>query len=153
MPSPSTDGIAHDAWPALPYEAWQDTCATLHMWAQIVGKITLAQAAPLNHSWGIAFHLTPRGLTTPVLAHGLRTFTLAFDFVDHELVIGASDGGRRVLPLRPRAVADFYRDVMQTLDGMGLPVRIWSTPVEIPSPIPFERDTVHHAYDPEYAQR
>jgi hypothetical protein len=36
---------------------------------------------------------------------------------------------------------------------MGLEVRIWTTPVEIPSPIPFERDTVHGAYDPVFAHR
>lgn len=148
MTSRNADNGSRDAWPPLPYEAWQDTYATLHMWAQIVGKITLAQATPpLNHSWGIAFHLTPRGFTTPVLPHGGRTFALTFDFIDHELVIGASDGQRRVLPLGPRSVADFYTDVMDTLKDMGLPVRIWSTPVEIPSPIPFERDSVHHSYD------
>jgi hypothetical protein len=123
------------------------------MWTQVVGKITLARATPLNHSWGIAFHLTPRGVATPVMHHGSRTFDLAFDFIDHELVVRASDGARRVLPLRPRSVADFYADVMHTLDDIGLPVRIWSTPVEIPSPIPFERDTVHQSYDPEYAHR
>ena len=70
--SPSIENASPDTWPALPYEAWKDTYATLHMWAQIVGKITLARAAPINHSWGIAFHLTSRGLTTPVLPHGPR---------------------------------------------------------------------------------
>ena len=49
-------GKAHDMmperWPALPYDAWKDTYATLHMWSQIVGKIALARAAPINHSWG-----------------------------------------------------------------------------------------------------
>ena len=54
-------------WPELPYAAWQDTYATLHMWMQVVGKVALARAAPLNHSWGIAFHLTPRGLRTGLL--------------------------------------------------------------------------------------
>jgi hypothetical protein len=27
------------AWPSLALEAWQDSCATLHMWTQIVGKL------------------------------------------------------------------------------------------------------------------
>lgn len=142
-----------ELWPALPYDAWKDTYATLHMWTQVVGKVALALAQPLNHSWAIALHLTPRGLTTRTLAHGARTFAMEFDFVDHELVIRAADGDRRTVALAPRTVADFYRDVMRTLDGMSLPVKIWPVPVEIPDPIPFEKDTEHHSYDPEYANR
>lgn len=149
----NTDDTSRDLWPSLPYEAWKDTYATLHMWTQVVGKVALARSAPLNHSWAIALHLAPRGLATGMLPHGHRSFNIAFDFVDHELVIATSDGDRRTLPLAPRSVADFHQDVLTTLDRMGLPVRIWSVPVEIPSPVPFERDTVHHAYDPEYANR
>ena len=143
----------NDDWPALPYEQWKDTYATLHMWSQVVGKVALAKGPPLNHSWGSALRLTSRGFETPVLSHGSRRFTIAFDLVDHHLVIAASDGDRRTIPLAPRPVADFYREVMATLDGMGLPVRIWSMPVEIESPIRFEEDTIHHAYDPIYANR
>jgi hypothetical protein len=94
----------------------------------------------------VALQLTPRGLATGVLPHGDRSFTILFDFIEHQLVIDTSDGVRRSVPLVPRSVAEFYGVVMGTLDEMGLPVRIWSTPVEIPSPIPFERDAVHHSY-------
>ena len=140
-------------WPPLPYEAWKDTYATLHMWTQVVGKVALAQAPPLNHSWGIALQVTPRGLATRTLPHGTRTFTMEFDFLAHELVIRTSDGDLRRLALAPRTVADFYRDVMATLRDMALPVKIWPMPVEIPDPVRFDQDTVHRAYDPEYAQR
>jgi hypothetical protein len=140
-------------WPALPYAEWHDTYATLHMWMQVVGKVALARAAPLNHSWGIAFHLTPRGLRTHRLTDAHRTFTIAFDFLDHQLVIETSDGVRRLLPLAPRSVADFHGEVMTTLNDIGLPVRIWSMPVEIPSQIRFEDDTVHHSYDAESVER
>ena len=140
-------------WPALPYDAWKDTYATLHMWSQVVGKVVLARAAPLNHSWGIALQVTARGLTTRALPHGSRTFTMAFDFIDHQLVIETSDGDRRQLPLAPRPVADFYREVMALLAAMGLQVRIWPMPVEIADPIRFDEDTVHHSYDPEWANR
>jgi len=145
--------MSNERWPPLPYQEWLETYATLHMWTQVVGKVALARAVPLNHSWAIALHVTARGLTTAVLRHGDRSFTMAFDFIDHELVIETSDGERRALPLVARSVADFHAEVMGTLDEMRLPVRIWSTPVEIPTPIPFERDTVHHAYDPELANR
>src|SRR5215207_1903135 len=101
-------------WPALPLNEWRDTYATLHMWSQVIGKIALAQAPPLNHSWGIAFHVTGRGLMTAVLRHGHRSFTIEFDFVDHELVIETSDGAHRALPLRAQSVAEFYAEVMAT---------------------------------------
>ncbi|HEU4891834.1 MAG TPA: DUF5996 family protein [Vicinamibacterales bacterium] len=142
-----------DGWPPLPYDAWKDTYATLHMWSQVVGKVALVQAPPINHSWGISLEVTPRGLTTKTLPHGDRSFTIAFDFIEHQLVIQTADGDRRSLPLEPRSVAEFYRTVMATLTEMRLPVRIWPVPVEIPDPIPFEQDTVHHSYDPEAATR
>jgi hypothetical protein len=146
-------GVNDELWPALPYDEWKDTYATLHMWTQVVGKVALALAPPLNHSWAIALHLAPRGLTTRVLAHGARSFTMEFDFVDHELLIRTTDGDRRALKLEPRSVADFYRDVMAALDAMSLPVKIWPVPVEIPSPIPFQEDMQHHSYDPALANR
>jgi hypothetical protein len=142
-----------DVWPALPYDGWKDTYATLHMWSQVVGKVALAQSPALNHSWGISLQVTPRGLTTPTLPHGDRSFSIAFDFIDHQLVIETADGDRRSVPLGPRSVAEFYRTVMAALQEMGLPVRIRPVPVEIPEPIAFEQDMVHHSYDPDAANR
>lgn len=149
----SRHAVTTELWPSLPYDASKDTLATLHMWTQVVGKVALAHAVPMNHSWGVALHVTPRGLCTAMLHHGTRSFTIAFDFIDHELAIETTDGERRTLALAPRTVAGFYADVMATLNDMHLPVRIWSTPVEIPEPIPFEKDTAHHSYDPELANR
>ena len=142
-----------ERWPALPYAAWKDTYATLHMWSQVVGKVALAQAPPLNHSWGVALQVTPRGLSTHTLPHGNRAFGIEFDFIDHELIVRTSDGVRRTLPLEPVTVAEFYHRVMSMLRDIGLPVRIWPMPAEIPAPIRFEEDTIHRSYDPEFATR
>ncbi len=150
--SANTDG-PDQRWPPLPYDAWKETYATLHMWTQIVGKVALALAPPLNHSWGIALHLTPRGLSTRPLPHDGRTFTMEFDFIGQRLVVRTSDGGKRTLRLEPQTVAAFYRAVMALLSDMGLGVRIWPVPVEIPSPIRFDEDTVHASYDPGFANR
>ncbi|MEM7192138.1 MAG: DUF5996 family protein [Pseudomonadota bacterium] len=144
---------ANDAWPELPYEAWRDTCATLHLWSQIVGKVRLARTPWLNHSWHTTLYLTPRGLTTSVIPHGNRTFELTFDFVRHVLEIVADDGGRREIELRPRTVSDFYGAVMAALAELGLPVQINEMPNEIPDAIPFSADTEHEAYDPDFAER
>ena len=145
--------MTEQLWPALPYDEWKDTYATLHMWTQVVGKVALAAAPPLNHCWGIALHTTARGVATSLLPHGHRAFTIEFDFVDHRLVIRTSDGSARALPLAPQSVADFYRDVTNALREMALPFKVWSMPVEIPSPVRFEQDTEHHSYDPAWANR
>jgi len=108
---------------------------------------------PLNHSWGIALHVTPRGVTTQRLSRGHQSFTMEFDFIDHQLVIRTSKGAARVVRLAPRTVADFYTEVMSVLREMGLGVAIWPMPVEIPSPIRFDLDTVHRSYDPVFANR
>ena len=145
--------MSNDVWPALPYESWQDSYATLHMWMQIVGKVALAQSPPLNHSWGSAFQITPRGMATRTLPHGFRTFAIEFDFIAHQLRIRASDGATGALALEPMTVADFYREAIALLAHMRLPVKIWPMPVEVPSPMRFTDDTVHRSYDPDAANR
>ena len=140
------------AWPPLPLDSWRDTRDTLQMWSQIVGKICLALSPPVNHFWNIALHLTSRGLTTPPLPYQGRTFTMTFDFLQHALTIETSDGARETLPLRAETVAAFHERLMQRLHAMGIDVRIWSMPVEVPEPIRFEADTVHRSYDPAAAR-
>lgn len=142
-----------DEWPALPLDAWQDTCATLHLWTQIVGKVRLAQTPWINHSWHVTLYVTARGLTTSSIPHGERIFDVEFDFVSHRLVIRANDGAERALPLRAQSVADFHAEFLGTLDAMGLSCAIHGKPNEIPDAIPFAQDREHASYDPEYANR
>jgi hypothetical protein len=121
------------------------------MWSQVVGKVSLALTAPVNHFWNTAMQVTPRGLSTLPLWDGTRTLTLTFDLVDHQLVLHASDGVTDFVPLGPRTVADFYHAVMSMLERVGVHVRIWTMPVEVPDPIRFEDDVVHRSYDAESA--
>jgi Family of unknown function (DUF5996) len=147
--------LAHDddIWPALPLAAWSDTYATLHMWTQIVGKIRLKQSPPVNHWWQVPLYVTARGLTTSSMPYGRRTLQIDFDFIDHMLVIRTGEGDVASLPLVPQSVAAFYRSLMATLRSLGVEVKIWTMPVEVPNPIRFTEDEVHAAYDAEYAQR
>src|ERR671938_936438 len=140
-------------WPTLPLAEWQDTYATLHMWTQVVGKVRLALTPLVNHWWNVPLYVSPRGLTTSAMPYGDRSLEIEFDFIEHRLHFTCSDGESKSLPLAPRSVADFYADVMQTLRDLGAEVKIWTTPVEIPDPIPFEQDHAHASYDPEYANR
>ena len=155
MPQPERYVPAHpdDIWPALPQAAWSETCATLQLWMQIVGKVRLALMPPINHTWHVTLYPTVRGLTTSPMPHGTRMLQIDFDFIEHVLVLETSEGGRRTLPLKPMTVAAFYQQVMAALDDLHTPVRIWHMPVEVAQPIPFEMDHTHQAYDPEYAQR
>jgi hypothetical protein len=142
-----------DAWPILPYAAWRDTRATLHLWTQVVGKIRLAQAPMVNHWWQSTLYVTARGLTTSPIPFQLRTFQIDFDFIDHRLIIASSDGRTASLALEPRSVADFYTEVIASLAALDIEVKIWTTPVEIPDAIPFEKDHVHASYDKDAANR
>jgi hypothetical protein len=118
------------------------------MWTQVVGKVCLALTPLTNHFWNIAFRVTSSGLMTPTLQAGRRMLTMTFDFIDHQLVIHCSDGQQARIALVPRTVADFHAAVMAALHDLGVDVRIWPMPVEIPDPIRFDQDTVHRAYDP-----
>jgi hypothetical protein len=142
-----------DAWPSLPFNEWKDTCATLHMWTQIVGKIRLVRTPWVNHSWHVTLYVTPRGLTTSPIPDGARTFQIDFDFIDHRLLIETSDGAIATLELRPRSVADFYEELFARLSEMGIDVKINLTPNEVTDPIPFNEDNAHASYDADYANR
>jgi hypothetical protein len=112
-------------WPELPFEEWKDTCATLHLWTQIVGKVRLAKAPMLNHWWQVPLYVTCRGLTTSPIPHESgSSFQIDLDFIDHRLIIAVSDGRVETLPLAPCSVADFYQNVMERLKALGLETRI-----------------------------
>lgn len=141
-------------WPELPsLAAWQDTCTTLHMWAQIVGKIRLELAPWINHSWGSTLYVTPRGLTTSPVPAGPRTFAIEFDFVEHALRIAVSDGTQRTFALQPMPVAAFYRKIMEALRALHIEVNIFTRPVEVEKAITFEDDQQHASYDAEAVHR
>src|SRR2546421_6776894 len=95
-------------WPPLPFDAWKDTCATLHMWIQIVGKVRLVQTPWVNHSWHVTLYVTARGLTTSPIPYGARAFQIDFDFVDHRLRVVSCDGRTRGFALESQPVAVFY---------------------------------------------
>ncbi len=140
-------------WPALPLAEWKDTYATLHMWMQIVGKVRLALSPNVNHWWGTTFYVTARGLTTSAMPYEHGIFEVNFDFISHALEIQTSLGESRSFRLEPHTVAEFYDHFMGALKSLGINVKIWSMPVEIPRPVRFTLDEAHSAYDSEYANR
>ena len=144
---------ANRAWPALPYGEWADTCTTLHLWTQIVGKIRMSKSPWLNHGWHVTLYVTPSGLTTSTIPDVGRQFQINFDFLAHRLVVRTSDGGRQAFALEAMSVADFYARIMAALADLNINAKINTLPNEIPEPIRFDEDRVHASYDPDHANR
>jgi hypothetical protein len=146
-----------DLFPPMPLAEWQDTKATLHRFAQVVGKIRLAASVRRNHWWNIAFHLTGRGITTRPMGQvdGNSIFTIDFDFVAHQLLVTAGNGKAVSFPLYGKSVAAFYRETLHALDALGVHVNI-DRPVPFDLPDggrPFAEDTEHASYDPIWVTR
>jgi Family of unknown function (DUF5996) len=151
MSAPTTIIDSSESWPALPLAAWADTYATLHMWTQIVGKVRLALSPRVNHWWEVPLYVNSRGLTTSPIPYGKGVFEVQFDFIDHKLDVSTSLGEIKGFRLQPRTVADFEAEFLALLKSLGIEVKIWNMPVEIPNPTRFDQDRVHGAYDPRYA--
>jgi hypothetical protein len=140
-------------WPAIPFESWKDSCATVHLWTQIVGKYRLARAPWLNQSWHATLYVTARGLTTSVIPAENEGVQFDFDFVDHKLVGSASGGVARSFALEPMTVAEFHRRFLALTEDLGVRTRFHGTPNEVAEPIPFAKDTVHASYDAQAVNR
>ena len=148
----SSDHSSDSAWPALRFADWADTCNTLHLWTQVVGKLKLRLAPLANHWWGIVLFVTARGLTTGAMPYRDRALQIDFDFCAHQLVLRTSDSREQRVKLAPMATADFYAAVMAGLSALDVDVRIWTMPGEIEGAIPFDQDRVHASYDGAAAQ-
>jgi hypothetical protein len=139
--------------PVLPLDGWKDTLATLHLWSQVVGKVRLKLCPLVNHWWNVPFYMSARGMTTLAMPYQRgtlkATIEVRFDFIEHKLLLETSEGHMVSIALRAQTVAEFYKGFMAALAELGVPVKIWTMPCEIPEPTPFERDRLHAAYDAE----
>jgi len=142
-----------NAWPKLVVDDWKDTRDTLHMWAQIVGKVRMELTPLVNHWWNVPLYVSPRGLTTSAIPYRTGSFEMTFDFIDHELHIDTDRPERRTVALAAKPTAVFYEETMAALESLGIEVRILPRPVEVDPSIPFTEDYEHASYDPESAQR
>ncbi|HUD84991.1 MAG TPA: DUF5996 family protein [Xanthobacteraceae bacterium] len=140
-------------WPDIPFAAWSETCDTLQLWTQIVGKVRIALTPLVNHWWNVTFFVTARGLVAPAMPYAGGTFDVIFDFADHRLAIETCDGRVESFALKPMAVCDFHAEFMARLRHLGIDVHIRTMPCEIEDCVPFEQDRTHAHYDPAYVQK
>src|SRR4051794_5375859 len=136
-----------DRWPPLPYEEWLPTKQTLHRYTQIVGKIRMALVPFRNHWWHVTLYVTARGLSTGPMPAGDREVEIAFDLVDHRLVVTTGEpGGRREMALTERPTcADVYADLFAALDDLGVEVEIRPQPFDLGDSPPFPEDREHRS--------
>jgi hypothetical protein len=140
-------------WPDIPYPAWRETCAALHLYTQIVGKYRLARTPWLNHSWHATLYVNARGLTTSLIPDGPGGIEIQFDLIAHELRGFASDGRSQHFALAPMSVAAFHArfvDLVRALDGTS---EFGGRPNEVPDPIRFPDDQAERPYDAEAVTR
>ena len=146
-------GKNQDYWPPLPVAEWQGTRDTLHMCTQIAGKVRLMLSPKINHWWQVPFYVTPRGLSTSAIPYQSGIFEIQFDFTEHRVTVLTSAGDVKTIALTARPVAEFYDEFMGALRSLGIGVKIWTLPCEVPNAIHFDEDRVHSEYDREYANR
>jgi hypothetical protein len=145
--------IVDETWPEIPYEPWKDTCATFHLWTQIVGKYRLRRTPWINHSWHATFYVTSRGLTTSLIPAGDRCVQFDFDLIDHTLIGTVTDGGMGSFLLEPMAVATFHERFLALTEELGVGIAFDGKPNEVADPVPFADDTVHGSYDADAVHR
>ena len=139
-------------FPSMPLAEWAATKETLHRFAQIVGKIRLAQSPPQNHWWHVPFHVTGRGITTRPMGWPI-SFAIDLDFVDHRLAVNTASGDSVSFPLVDLSVAAFHRRLFAALESLGIDVSIHPVPFDLADATPFAEDTAHASYEPHWVNR
>lgn len=139
-------------WPEIPYERWQASGTSLHMWLQIVGKFRVALTPWMNHAWQATTYVTARGLTSSLIPGPEESYCTDFDFIDHQLVISATNGAVEKIPLEPQSVAEFHQRFIDTLDRIGAPSDFHGAPNEVEDAVPFAQQTEAGAYNAQAVQ-
>lgn len=139
--------------PALDWPAWRETALYLQLMTQIVGKVRLALTPWINHGWHVPLYVSPLGLGTSSIPWSSGSFEIEFDLIEHQLVVGTSDGRRASLALRPGTIADFHAELMAVLEGLGVTVSIVAVPNEVPDPVRFPEDRAQRPYDRDAVRR
>lgn len=142
------------AWPDIPYTAWRETCAALHLYTQIVGKYRIARTPWVNHSWHATLYVNARGLTTSLVADGPGGgIEIAFDLIDHAVIGTGTDGRTERFALGDMSVADFHSRVLDLVRALGGTPELHGRPNEIAEALPFAEDRQARPYDADAVTR
>lgn len=142
------------AWPDIAVSGWAPTKRSLHLYAQMLGKLRV-ELSPRQPNWMFTLlHLDARGLTTGAMPYEETAVEGLLDVFSSEIILRRSTGCERRIALVPaRTVADVYAAIHTALAELGVGCRLWPIPQEIPDTTPLNEDTREAAYDPAAAQR
>lgn len=141
------------AWPELPFAEWAETRETLHLFAQVIGKVKLALCPYRNQWWQVTLVLTARGLSSGLVPWRAESFQVDLDLVGERLSVQTSSGEERHLALGPQSIASFYTGLLGLLGDLGIEPTISTMPSELERATPFDADTVERPFDAESARR
>lgn len=143
----------NNGWPSLKYQDWKDTCGTLHLWIQIVGKLRFCKTPWINHSWHSTLFVSSRGITTTAIPDGERNFTVEFDFINHQLIFMTSDGDGASFALQNESVSAFFERFQNCLNKLKIKAHFSPRPNETVDDTPFILDSTHCTYVKEHAHQ
>jgi hypothetical protein len=138
------------SWPELSYEAWSETCDTLHAHTQVLGKLAVELAPPEPQLQHAALRLTGRGWETAALPapDASGAIVAGLDLRNHEAFVEHSDGREIRIALTPnRPVAEVTRETVEAVGWLAGEVRINPAPQEVPWTAQLDEDTEHATYD------
>jgi Family of unknown function (DUF5996) len=139
-------------WPALSYEAWSETCDTLHAHTQVIGKLAVELAPPEPQLQHAALRLTPRGWETNVLPapDGSGAIVAGLDLRTHEAFVEHTDGHEVRISLTPhRPTGEVTRELLEAVGRLAGEVEINQKPQEVPWSVPLDEDREHSTYEPD----
>jgi hypothetical protein len=128
---------------------WAPTKRSLHMYAQMLGKIRLA-LSPAQPNWMFTpLSLSARGLTTGPMPYGESSVQASLDFFASRITIERSNGAERSLGLQPaRTVAEVYHEISAALAQLDIACVISPIPQEVADITPMDCDRRPSEYDP-----
>ncbi len=140
--------------PELELTKWRPTLDTLHLYAQIVGKIRMHLCPFRNHWWHLTLYVSAHGLTTRLMPYKNVGLEIEFNFIDHQLEIRTSEGKNAAIKLSDGlSVAKFYQAVLSELAKLDIHVDMIAKPYGVPITTPFAQDEEHASYDRTYVER
>ncbi|MBV9439568.1 MAG: hypothetical protein JOZ24_06225, partial [Candidatus Eremiobacteraeota bacterium] len=138
---------AESAWPPLAFARWAPTKRTIHLIAQMLGKLRLALAPLQSNFLFTALFLTPSGFTTGPIPVGARLIEAEVDLLEARITVRSSDGRRSDVAFTDLpSIAGTYEAFLRAVAALDVEVTLSPIPQEIPDQTPLDRDGRPPAY-------
>lgn len=138
----------------LTYREWSETCTSLHLVLQMMGKTKLAAMVP-QPEWGhVVLFLEPDGFSTGLVSTESGGFEVRLSVESAEVHAASSSGLRASFSLGEAAsTSERYRRFQEMLDQIGHPLPIDPMPQEMSIATPFDKMVDRAPFDTESARK